>query len=124
MNDSILTSIKKQLNIAESDTSFDQEIIMDINMVFMIIMQEWYGVDHAFRIEDKTSTWDDFLGESETDYEGLKTLIALKVRLIFDPPTNSSLMEAINRQIEDLEWRMYLWKDNLRIDAEHATPEE
>lgn len=119
MNDSILTSIKKMLGITEDDTSFDADIIMHINSVLMVIMQEWYGVDHAFRIEDKTATWTDFLGDEETDYEGLKTYIGLRVKLIFDPPSNSAVIEAMRKEMEDLEWRMYIWKDNLRLDEKN-----
>ena len=44
--------------------------------------------------------------------------------MIFDPPNNSSVIEAMRKEMEDLEWRMYVWKDNLRIDAEKTTPEE
>ena len=123
MTDSILTSIKKLLGIVESDTSFDSELIMLINSALMVIMQEWYGMDHAFRIEDKTATWDDILGE-DVDYEGIKQYIFLRVKLIFDPPNNSSVIEAMRKEMEDLEWRMYVWKDNVRIDDEHETPEE
>lgn len=117
MTDSILTSIKKLLGIVESDTSFDAELIMLINSALMVIMQEWYGVDHAFRIEGKSETWEDFLGETETDYEGLKQYIFLRVKMVFDPPTNSSVIEAMKKEMEDLEWRMYIWKDNLRLDS-------
>lgn len=124
MTDSILTSIKKLLGIVESDTSFDSELIMLINSALMVIMQEWYGMDHAFRIEDKTATWDDLLGEEEVDYEGVKQYIFLRVKMIFDPPNNSSVIEAMRKEMEDLEWRMYVWKDNVRIDDEHETPEE
>ena len=124
MTDSILTSIKKLLGIVESDTSFDSELIMLINSALMVIMQEWYGMDHAFRIEDKTATWDDLLGEEEVDYEGIKQYIFLRVKMIFDPPNNSSVIEAMRKEMEDLEWRMYVWKDNIRIDDEHKTPEE
>lgn len=124
MTDSILTSIKKLLGIVESDTSFDSELIMLINSALMVIMQEWYGMDHAFRIEDKTATWDDLLGEEEVDYEGVKQYIFLRVKMIFDPPNNSSVIEAMRKEMEDLEWRMYVWKDNVRIDDEHKTPEE
>lgn len=123
MTDSILTSIKKLLGIVESDTSFDSELIMLINSALMVIMQEWYGMDHAFRIEDKTATWDDILGE-DVDYEGIKQYIFLRVKLIFDPPNNSSVIEAMRKEMEDLEWRMYVWKDNVRIDDEHKTSEE
>ena len=124
MTDSILTSIKKLLGIVEADTSFDSELIMLINSALMVIMQEWYGMDHAFRIEDKTATWDEVLGEDEVDYEGIKQYIFLRVKLVFDPPSNSSVIEAMRKEMEDLEWRMYVWKDNVRIDDEHKTPEE
>ncbi len=115
MNDNILASVKKICNVLEDDTSFDQELILFINSALMVIMQEWHGMDHAFRLEDGTETWDDLLGE-DTDYEGVKELIGLKVKLMFDPPSNSAVIQAMNDQIKDLEWRLYLWKDNNRID--------
>lgn len=115
MNDNILASVKKICNVLEDDTSFDQELILFINSALMVIMQEWHGMDHAFKLEDGTETWDDLLGE-DTDYEGVKELIGLKVKLMFDPPSNSAVIQAMNDQIKDLEWRLYLWKDNIRID--------
>lgn len=115
MSDNILASVKKICNILEDDTSFDQELILFINSALMVIMQEWHGMDHAFKLEDGTETWDDLLGE-DTDYEGVKELIGLKVKLMFDPPSNSAVIQAMNDQIKDLEWRLYLWKDNDRID--------
>ena len=30
----------------------------------------------------------------------------LKVRLIFDPPQSSSIIDAMNRTISELEWRL------------------
>lgn len=116
MNDTILGSVKKICNVAEDDTSFDSDLILYINSALMTIMQEWHGMDHAFKLEDGTETWDDLLGE-DTDYEGVKELIGLKVRLMFDPPASSVAVEAIKAQIQDLEWRMFLWKDNERIDG-------
>lgn len=115
MSDNILASVKKICNVLEDDTSFDQELILFINSALMVIMQEWHGMDHAFKLEDGTETWDDLLGE-DTDYEGVKELIGLKVKLMFDPPSNSAVIQAMNDQIKDLEWRLYLWKDNNRID--------
>ena len=114
-DESILTSIKKFLNITPEDKSFDPELILLINSAFMVIMQQWYGVDHAFVIHDETDKWSDFL-KDDTDYEGLKQYIGLRVKLVFDPPTNSSVIEAMKREMEDLEWRMYFWKDLLRIE--------
>ena len=116
MNENILASIKKMNNVLEDDKSFDQDLILYINSALMVIMQEWHGMDHAFKLEDGTETWDELLGEN-TDYEGVKELVGLKVRLMFDPPASSVAVEAIKSQIQDLEWRMFLWKDNERIDG-------
>lgn len=117
-NESILNSIKKFLNISPEDTSFDQDLILLINSAFMVIMQEWHGVDHAFTVEDETTTWKDFLGDDK-DYEGLKQYIGLRVKLVFDPPTNSAVIEAMKREMDDLEWRMYFFKDLDRIKEAH-----
>ena len=115
MNDTILGSVKKMCNVAEDDSSFDQDLIIYINSALMTIMQEWHGMDHAFRVEDGTETWDDLLGY-DTDFEGVKEFVGLKVRLVFDPPTSSSVMEALKSEIENLEWRLYIWKDMDRLN--------
>lgn len=119
MNNNILASVKKICNVAEPDTSFDHELIMLTNSALMEIMQEWHGMDHAFKLEDGTETWDQLLGE-DTDYEGVKELVGLKVRLVFDTPTSGAVMQAIQDQIKMLEWRLYFWKDLERINEEKA----
>lgn len=116
MNENILQSVKRINSIAKDDKSFDQELIMYINSALMTIMQEWHGMDHSFVVEDGTEEWGDLLGDN-TDFEGVKQLVGLKVKLMFDPPTNSSVMQAINDQIKDLEWRLYIWKDMDRLDG-------
>ena len=116
MEESILSTIKTMIGgFDDEDTSFDTDLIIHINSVLMVIMQEWYGMDDAVVI-DKNTTWASVLG-SDTNYEAVKSLVYLKVRMLFDPPTSQTLMQAMTDQIKDLEWRMYIWKDNERIDA-------
>lgn len=103
--DSILTSIKKMLGIAEEYTPFDIDIILHINSVFMILNQLGVGPSSVFRIEDDSATWSDFT-EDKLDVEAVKSYIYLKVRLLFDPPSSSAAMESINRLISELEWRL------------------
>lgn len=103
--DSILTSIKKVLGIYEEDTSFDVDIIMHINTVLMILRQMGIGPSNGFSIYDSSSTWNDYLSDISL-LESVKTYIALKVRLIFDPPASSAVTEALNRTITELEWRL------------------
>ena len=105
MSDSILTSIKKLLGIVEEYTYFDADIIMHINMAFMILYQLGVGPSSPFMIEDESTTWSDFLGDA-TDLSGVKTYVFLKVKSVFDPPQSSAAMEAINNNIRELEWRL------------------
>ena len=105
MDSSILTSIKKLLGIAEEDISFDQDIIMHINTVFAILAQLGVGPANGFSIEDDGAIWSDYLGNA-TNLELVKSYIYMKVRSMFDPPTNSILAEAMNKNISELEWRI------------------
>lgn len=103
--DSILTSIKKLLGITEECTDFDSDIIMHINSVFMILNQLGIGPSEGFRIEDKSSDWDEFIDDAEC-LDAVKSYMHLKVKLLFDPPLNSSVMAATNQMINELEWRL------------------
>ena len=108
--DSILTSIKKLLGIAEEQTNFDQDIIMHINSVFSILTQLGVGPSEGFLIEDSSAIWSDFL-EENTNLELVKTYVYMKVRLMFDPPLSSAVMDSINKIISELEWRINVTVD-------------
>ena len=105
MNRSILSSIKKLLGLEESYTHFDAEITMHINSVFLNLYQMGVGSLTCFSIVDKTPTWEDFFG-TETPVEAVIQFVYFKVRLAFDPPTSSFVMESIQRQIAELEFRL------------------
>lgn len=104
--DSILDSIKKLLGIQPEYKSFDADIIMHINSVFVILNQLGIGPDEGFFITDKSTKWSKYT--SETNYNIVKTYMYLKVRLMFDPPASATLVESINGMIRELEWRLYL----------------
>lgn len=103
--ESILTSIKKLLGIEEEYTQFDNDIIMHINTVFLNLNQLGVGPDEGFFIEDDAATWYDFIGDSN-QLQAVKTYVYLKVKLLFDPPLSSSVVESIERMISELEWRL------------------
>ena len=109
--DSILTSIKKLLGIDESYTHFDQDLIMHINSALMILTQLGVGPADGFSISKATETWTDFLGDDLLKLQSVKTYVYLKVRLMFDPPSGSALIELINRQVSELEWRLHVATD-------------
>lgn len=105
--ESILTSIKKLLGIDEEYTHFDADIIMHINSVLMILTQLGVGPAEGFVIEDDTSIWVDFVPEvNAAQLHAIKSYIFMKVKLIFDPPLSSAVIESMNRQIAEFEWRL------------------
>ena len=111
--DSILTSVKLTLGIVEEDESFDAVIILHINSTFMILQQLGVGPVNGFSISDKFSTWSEYLSDSQ-QLELVKSYMYLKVRLMFDPPASSTVMECYNRQIQEFEWRL-----NIAVDPAH-----
>ena len=105
MIESILVSIKKLLGIAEEYTVFDPDLIMHINSVFMILNQLGVGPSEGFRIEDNSATWSDYISDAD-DLDAVKTYIHLKVKLLFDPPLSTSVMNAMQQSVNELEWRL------------------
>lgn len=103
--DSILTSIKKLLGISEEYTQFDDDIIMHINTVFLNLTQLGVGPEEGFLIEDDVAEWEDFI-EDNAQLQAVKSYVYLKVKLLFDPPLSSSVIESMNRMIAELEWRL------------------
>ena len=107
--DSILDSVKKLLGIQPEYVNFDEDIITHINTAFATLNQLGVGPKEGFLIEDNTVLWTDYI----TSYNLLmiKSYVYLKVRILFDPPTSSVLMESMNRNIAELEWRIFLEGD-------------
>lgn len=109
-NESILNSIKKLLGITADVEVFDQDIIIHINSIFANLNQMGIGPKDGYFITNKDNTWDEFCGDDFPFLNNVKSYVYLKTKLLFDPPQSSSLLEAINSQIKELEWRMYIYK--------------
>lgn len=100
---SILDSIKTLLGIRSDDDSFDKDIIFHINTAFYNLVQ--IGVGDDFSIIDNTAIWTDFLKTSK-ELEAVKSYVYLKVRLLFDPPTSSVLLDSIKSSLLEYECRL------------------
>lgn len=105
MDDSILNSTKKILGIEADYTAFDLDILTHINSVFSTLHQLGVGPIEGFTVEDDSATWSAFL-DGDPRMNSVKTYIYMKVRLLFDPPGTSFLVDALNNQIRELEWRL------------------
>ena len=102
--DSILLSIKKALGIEDDYEHFDQELIFFINSVFGILFQLGVGQKtEPFKISGEDEIWDDFIYGDQI--ETVKSYIFAKVKLLFDPPTSSFVLESYKDLIKEFEWR-------------------
>lgn len=114
--ESILNSVKSHIGISEEETHFDSDIIIHINSVFSILRQMGVGPEKTFSITDEKQIWNDFLDDD--DFNEVKTYMYLKVKMIFDPPSSSSVMDAIKRQIDELEWRLTVSASNKAMEEQ------
>ena len=104
--ESILTSVKKLLGIAEEYTQFDTDIIIHINTIFMALQQMGIGPNDGFSITDQNDLCTDFMEDSIL-LNSVKTYMYLRVKLLFDPPLTSSTVDSFNKLISELEFRMH-----------------
>lgn len=111
--ESILTSIKKLLGPTEEQTHFDTDIITHINSVFSDLALLGVGPSEGFSIEDSSATWDEFF--EGFPYPNLlnsvKTYMYLKVKILFDPPANSSVLKSYEQEIAKYEWKINVTVD-------------
>lgn len=105
MEESILKTTKEHLGIYKGDTSFDAQIIDDINMALNVLTQIGVGPESGFQIYDYEDLWEDFLGD-DPRYNMVKTYIFRKTQMLFDPPSSGILVQEYNKQLDEMEWRL------------------
>lgn len=115
MNESILSTIKKLLGVTDDYDYFDQDLLIHINSALMSLSQIGVRPSQDFYTLDKDTTWSEYLGydyQENIDFGSIKSYIYLKVKLLFDPPQNSFTIEAINKMITEMEWRINIVSEN------------
>lgn len=110
MNSSILTSVKKFCGIDADCTDFDTIILGHINAVLAILTQVGAGPQNGLYISDDSATWIDFIG-NDPKLAMARSYVECKVKLIFDPPTNSAVLESMKELIKEFEWRLNVAAD-------------
>lgn len=110
MDQSILNSIKKLLHIPAENDEFDDDVIIHINSAFATLHQLGLGPDEEFMIEDSTTKWSAYIG-TDKYIQSVKTYVFLSVRLVFDPPTTSFAINAFEKQLDELTWRLNVQRE-------------
>lgn len=108
---SILTSVKKVLGIPADDESFDEDVLMFINTAFVTLTQLGLGPELGFTIVDDSATWDDFT-EADKRLSSVPSYVFLRVKLLFDPPQTSYLIQALNDQRLEIEGRLSMYRED------------
>jgi hypothetical protein len=110
--ESILTSTKKLLGLADDYTEFDVDIIMHINSAFATLNQLAVGPTNSLFIEDKTTNWETFI-EGQANINSVKSYVYFKVRLAFDPPATSFAITSMENMAKELEFRLNVVMENI-----------
>lgn len=111
MEPSILNSVKKVLGIAAEYLAFDQDIMMHINTALATLTQLGVGPATGFTVDDVSDDWSDFIDPTDHQYNAVKSYVFLRVRMLFDPPQTSYLINAQTDQIKELEWRLNVHRE-------------
>lgn len=101
---SILNDVKHTLGLLPSDEAFDSDVIIHINSALATLHQLGVGPVAGFEILGPDEEWDQFTDDPRLN--SVKTFVYLKVKLVFDPPGTGFVLQAIERQIEELTYRI------------------
>jgi len=112
MEQSILIGTKKILGVDKNYDVFDHDIITHINSAFSTLTQLGVGPPEGFMIEDDAAVWSDFIDPPDNNYNSVRSYVFLKVRQLFDPPQTSYLITAVEKQIQELEWRLNVYREH------------
>lgn len=115
MEPSILYSVKRFLGVSLDATPFDEEIIIGINSALMVLNQLGIGPKEGLVVTGITETWSDLLDDFK-DLEAVKSYVALKTRLVFDPPANSFVVNALEKQVSEYEWRLAIRQEEHEME--------
>lgn len=110
---SILLSTKKALGLDQEYEAFDADIIMDINAALMVLQQLGVGPPEGMVVTSKDEKWSDFLADqTDKNLSAVQQYVYMSVRLAFDPPNNSSVMDSIRKRMDELEWRLDMQQEH------------
>ena len=111
MGESILESVKHLLGPGSCDDHFDNDLIIFINGVFSQLTQLGVGPEKGFSIDGPDKFWEEYISD-DPKLEMVKTYMYTKVRLRFDPPQSSSVIQLMQQDASELEWRLNVAADS------------
>lgn len=108
LNNSILLTVKDMIGPSIDYGVFDTQLVMQINSFLNVLTQLGVGSQEGFEITGDEEKWSDLLGDQEKLLNMCKSYISIRTRLVFDPPTSSFVIDALKKNADELEWRIYI----------------
>lgn len=110
-DDSILNQIKKMCGIHKDDSSFDPDIIANINSALFTLTQIGIGPKKGFQIVDNKSTFSNFLGADNPRQGAVEQYLYIETKLGFDFPSSTAMAEQLKSKAAELEFRLMVSQD-------------
>lgn len=105
MESSILKSVKKRLGIPDDYDVYDEDVLMNINTALSTITQLGVGPELGFNVQDDSATWEQLLG-GDLRLNMVRDFVTLTAKLLFDPPPTSFGITAVQKNLEEMAWRI------------------
>lgn len=116
---SILQDIKTMLSsIPFEMKAFDQELILHINSAIFYLFSmgtKWTKSP----VVDYSQTWSDLFGD-HPEIHSIKEYVFLKVKLVFDTPGTSYIINSFQARADELAWRIKTYSEGGYGDAEDS----
>lgn len=113
-NTSILNTVKKYCGLTEDYDAFDQDILVLINGAILDLIQNGIGPESGYTVMDSSPTWSDLIGDFSNP-GAVATYVSLKVKILFDPPTSSFVLDAYKKQLDEFIWRLNMEADRQEV---------
>lgn len=106
---SILDDVKHMLGITPEETAFDTDVIAFVNGAFGTLTQLGVGLIVGYQITGKNNQWEEFYTDPRLN--AVKSYIFLCSKLAFDPPNTGFVLQSMERQKQELEFRLNVVAD-------------
>ncbi len=114
--DSILETMLTLAGDSPSMPAYKTDIMLYTNGLFGRLKNLGVGPKEGFYITGEEETWDDFMEEGP-ERAAVQSYMTFKIKLMFDPPQNSTVLQSYERLAAEFEW-------NAQMDAEMAEEDE
>nr|DAO45766.1 MAG TPA: hypothetical protein [Caudoviricetes sp.] len=111
MSNSILETVRRGCQIDQDCDDFDLDLLPLINSVFSKLSQLKVGPEGGYEVTGVKEKWSDYLADKNL-LGYIKEYVCKSVRVRFDPPASSTILEAFKDEIKELEWNIIFYLEN------------